>query len=104
MLVGRLLGWLVGLNANIGGVGIAMLLLIVCCDRLHATGRLTPPTEGGVLFWSNIYIPVVVAMAASQNVFAAVSGGTMAIIAGTLSVLACFALVPLIGRIGKRSD
>lgn len=104
LLVGRLLGWLVGVNANIGGVGIAMLLLILCCDRLQDAGRMKPPTEKGVLFWSSIYIPIVVAMAASQNVFAAVKGGTVAIIAGVLSVVACFALVPVIGRIGKQSE
>jgi len=104
LLIGRALGWLVGLKANIGGVGIAMLLLILVCDRLHASGRLKPPTEGGVLFWSNIYIPVVVAMAASQNVFAAVSGGAMAIVAGVLSVVACFALVPWIGKIGGKEN
>lgn len=104
LLVGRTLGWLAGIDANIGGVGIAMLLLVLCCDRLHARGLMKPPTEGGVLFWSNVYIPVVVAMAASQNVFAAVSGGAMAIVAGVAAVAACFALVPLISRIGAKED
>lgn len=103
LLVGRVLGWLVGVKANIGGVGIAMLLLILICDRLHASGRMKPPTESGVRFWSSVYIPIVVAMAASQNVFAAVKGGTVAIVAGVLSVAACFALVPLITPIGKDS-
>jgi malonate transporter MadL subunit len=104
LVIGRVLGWLAGINANIGGVGIAMLLLVYCCDRLHASGRLLPPTENGVLFWSNVYIPVVVAMAASQNVFAAVSGGAMAILAGTLAVVGCFALVPVISRIGAQPE
>ncbi len=100
LVVGRIIGWLVGVEANIGGVGLAMLALILCCDRLHAAGRLEPPTERGVRFWSSVYIPVVVAMAASQNVHAALSGGTVAVVAGVLSVVACFALVPVIGRIG----
>lgn len=104
LLAGRLLGWLVGLDANVGGVGIAMLLLILCTDRLHRTGRMKPPTEGGILFWSSIYIPIVVAMAASQNVLAATKGGAVAIVAGVLSVVVCFALVPLIGSIGNESD
>ncbi len=99
LAVGRLLGWAVGLDKNIGGGGIAMLLLILVCDRLQQSGRIKPPTAGGITFWSAIYIPIVVAMAASQNVLAAVSGGWIAIIAGTLSVIACFALVPLISRI-----
>jgi malonate transporter MadL subunit len=98
--VGRILGWAVGLDKNIGGVGIAMLLLILLCDRLQQSGRIKPPTEQGVLFWSSIYIPIVVAMAASQNVLAAVTGGWVAIVAGVLAVVACFALVPVISRLG----
>ena len=100
LLSGRLIGWLVGLNANVGGVGIAMLLLIFCTDRLRRSQRLKVPTENGIAFWSAIYIPIVVAMAASQNVLAALTGGAVAVVAGVLSVLACFALVPLVGRLG----
>ena len=100
LLLGRALGWLVGLDANVGGVGLAMLLLIFCVDRGQRSGRLKEPTERGVVFWSALYIPIVVAMAASQNVQAAFRGGVVAIIAGVLSVVACFALVPLIGRLG----
>ncbi len=100
LLLGRALGWLVGLDANVGGVGLAMLMLIFCVDRGQRFGRLKEPTERGVVFWSALYIPIVVAMAASQNVQAAVKGGAVAIIAGVLSVVACFALVPLIGRLG----
>ncbi len=100
LLSGRLIGWLVGLNANVGGVGIAMLLLIFCTDCLRRSQRLKVPTENGIAFWSAIYIPIVVAMAASQNVLAALTGGAVAVVAGVLSVLACFALVPLVGRLG----
>ena len=81
-----------------------MLLLILCCDRLHAAGRMKAPTEQGVLFWSSVYIPIVVAMAASQNVFAAMKGGIVAIVAGVLSVVACFALVPVVSRIGSATN
>ena len=101
LALGRILGWAVGIDKNIGGVGIAMLLLILVCDRLQQSGRIKPPTEKGIAFWSAIYIPIVVAMAASQNVVAAVTSGWVAIVAGTLSVLACFALVPLLSRLGK---
>jgi malonate transporter MadL subunit len=99
MIAGAFLGWLVGVEANVGGVGIAMLLLILISERLRRTGRLQPPDERGILFWSSIYIPIVVAMAASQNVVAAVEGGPVAIVAGVLSVVVCFALVPLISRL-----
>ena len=103
IFLGNLLGIVVGVNANVGGVGIAMLLLILGAERLQKSGQLKPPSEKGILFWSAIYIPIVVAMAASQNVLAAVKGGPVAILAGTLAVIFCFALVPLISRLG-RSD
>ncbi|MDA1049708.1 MAG: malonate transporter subunit MadL [Planctomycetota bacterium] len=103
LIVGRLLGALVGVDANVGGVGIAMLLLILICDRLQQSGRMQPPTKQGIVFWSSIYIPIVVAMAASQDVLAAINGGAVAIVAGFLVVVISFAMVPLISRIG-RSD
>jgi len=104
LIVGRLLGVLVGVEANVGGVGIAMLLLILICDRLQQSGRLKRPSERGIAFWSSIYIPIVVAMAASQNVLAAIEGGPVAILAGVLAVIAGFSLVPLIGRLGRSNS
>jgi malonate transporter MadL subunit len=101
LFIGKLLGALIGVNANVGGVGIAMLILILLSEQLQKTGRLEPPSERGIIFWSSIYIPIVVAMAASQNVLAAIKGGPLAIIAGALTVLVCFALVPVISRLGK---
>mgnify|MGYP001163753526 CR=1 FL=1 len=99
-IVGRLLGMVVGIDANVGGVGIAMLLLIFASDWLKRRGRLKPVTEQGVLFWSSIYIPVVVAMAAGQNVVAALEGGLAAFLAGTLAVVVCLGMVPVLSRIG----
>ena len=101
LIVGQLLGRLIGVDANVGGVGIAMLLLVLICDRMQRSGRLQPPSERGILFWSSIYIPIVVAMAAKQNVVAAIKGGPVALVAGTLAVVACFALVPVITRLGQ---
>ena len=101
IFVGKLIGILIGVNANVGGVGIDMLLLILLYERLQKSGRLEPPSERGIILGSAIYIPIVVAMAASQNVLAAIKGGPLALIAGTVSVLVCFALVPLISRLGK---
>ena len=94
------LGQLIGVQANVGGVGIAMLLMILLSDRLRKAGKLKPLTEQGILFWSSIYIPVVVAMAAKQNVLAALKGGPAAILAGTVAVLVSFALVPVFSRVG----
>jgi malonate transporter MadL subunit len=61
-------------------------------------------TREGVVFWSAIYIPVIVAMAARQNVVTALDGGLMAFLAGTLAVVVCFLLVPLISRIGEPGE
>ncbi len=101
LFLGELLGQLIGVEANVGGVGIAMLIMILLSDKLRKTGKLKPLTEQGVLFWSSIYIPVVVAMAAKQNVLAAVKGGPAAILAGAGAVLVSFALVPVLTRIGQ---
>ncbi len=100
LFLGEILGQLIGVQANVGGVGIAMLLMILLSDRLRKAGKLKPLTEQGVLFWSSIYIPVVVAMAAKQNVLAAVEGGAAAILAGAGAVVVSFALVPVFSRIG----
>ena len=98
--IGELIGQLIGIDANVGGVGISMLLLILVAAKGKASGRLRPISQTGITFWSAIYIPVVVAMAASQNVVAAVRGGTAAVLAGVLAVVVSCALVPLLSRIG----
>ncbi|WP_156254945.1 malonate transporter subunit MadL [Sandarakinorhabdus oryzae] len=100
LFAGDLLGAALGLEANVGGVGIAMLLLILLSNLPGR--RLGPDSAAGVSFWSLMYIPIIVAMAAKQNVLAAVSGGVMAAVAGTLAVLAAFALVPVLSRWSRR--
>jgi malonate transporter MadL subunit len=101
LFLGELLGELIGVQANVGGVGIAMLLMVLLSDLLRRSGRLTPVSEKGILFWSAIYIPIVVAMAAKQNVVAALGGGAAAILAGVLAVILSFALVPVLSRVGR---
>ena len=93
-------GDLMGVQANVGGVGIAMLLLIYLSNLSSEKWRLTPITEKGVNFWSAMYIPIVVAMAAKQNVLAAISNGWMAITAGVAAVAVSFAMIPLLARFG----
>lgn len=100
VFLGEILGRLVGVQANVGGVGIAMLLLVLGSDALIRRGRLKPVTQQGVLFWSAVYIPIVVAMAATQNVVAALEGGLAAFLAGSLAVGACLVLVPTLSRLG----
>jgi malonate transporter MadL subunit len=101
VFVGDLLGEVMGVQANVGGVGIAMLLLLVLSNLGSREAALSPITEKGIGFWSAMYIPIVVAMAARQNVFAALSGGWMAIVAGVAAVTASFAMIPLLARLGR---
>jgi malonate transporter MadL subunit len=101
LFIGQSAGEWLGIGKDLGGVGIAMLLLIVVTDRLRRAARLSEPTADGIRFWSAIYIPIVVAMAASLNVRGALHGGVVAILAGGLAVAVCFALVPIIARTGK---
>lgn len=100
--IGELLGKLIGVPTNVGGVGIAMLLLIFLGSYLNQRGLLRGKSEQGVEFWSAIYIPIVVAMAVQQNVYGALSGGPMAILAGTVAVALGFALVPALCLIGQK--
>ena len=102
VILGDLLGVLVGVDANVGGVGIAMLLLLVLTSVLDKRVSLPPITASGITFWSAMYIPIVIAMAAKQNVLGALSGGWMAIIAGTAAVLASFALIPVLSKFARR--
>ena len=98
VFVGDLIGQWIGVQANVGGVGIAMLLLILLSNLRGRGLQFAPPTESGINFWNAMYIPIVVAMAAKQNVVAALSSGWMAIAAGVAAVLASFLLLPLLAR------
>jgi len=101
--LGDLLGLAIGVKANVGGVGIAMLLLVAIRWSMVKAGGLSPGFKFGVEFWSLMYIPIVVAMAAQQNVVAAVKGGPVVLVAGVVAVALSFVCVPLLaGR--KKPD
>jgi malonate transporter MadL subunit len=104
VILGDVIGAAIGVSANVGGVGIGMVLLVFLVDYLRRKKKLDAPSEEGIQFWSGIYIPVVVAMAAQQNVVAAVKGGPLAIVTGLVAVIVSFALVPVIAKIGAKSD
>ncbi|MFI8852376.1 malonate transporter subunit MadL [Streptomyces sp. 891-h] len=103
-LVGELLGAAVGVDANVGGVGFAMIMLVLVTHWLRGRGKFPEPTEQGVLFWSAMYIPIVVAMAATQDVAKAITGGPMALLAGLAALTAGAALVPVVARIGEPGE
>lgn len=103
-IMGSLLGACININGDVGGVGFAMILLIFCNAWMKRKGWLNPQTENGILFWSSMYIPIIVAMSATQNVKAAVSGGPVAILAGALVTIGAFFLVPLLSKIGRSTE
>ena len=49
-VIGELIGLAIGVDSNVGGVGIAMLLLVFVVYRLQKTGRLDTPSRRGVEF------------------------------------------------------
>lgn len=104
VILGDILGHVLGVQSNVGGVGFAMLMLIFLTDWMRRTGRLPVPTAQGILFWSGMYIPIVVAMAAQQNVVAALTGGPIAVLAGVGATVACVALVPVVASIGGTDE
>ena len=103
LFVGEVMGKVVGLNANVGGVGFAMLFLLLLCSYSETvkTALKNGRFCSGLTFWQNMYIPVVVAMSASQDVVKAVRSGWLAILCGiTLTVLS-LCLIPLVSRISS---
>ena len=104
VFVGELIGDLIGVQANVGGVGIAMLLLVVAASKSNKRFQIGDITGQGVTFWSAMYIPIVVAMAAKQNVLGAIEGGPLALLAGVLAVAASFVMIPILSRIGEPAE
>ncbi len=102
-LMGSLLGQLLHIDGNVGGVGFAMALLMVVNTVMYRKNPMPDKTAQGILFWSGMYIPIVVAMSSVQNVQAALTGGWVAVIVGIGGTFACLALVPALSRIGRTS-
>lgn len=107
-LVGKLLGDLLGIalhiDGNVGGVGFAMALLILVNTLYQDQFAKASRTRDGILFWSGMYIPIVVAMSASQNVKAALTGGWVAVLVGVGCTFVCLLLVPVLSKIGQSPE
>lgn len=95
--VGSVLAKAIGVSGDVGGVGFAMLLLVLVSNYV----KLDDKVKNGIQFMSNLYIPIIVAMAAIQNVVSALSGGAVAFLSGAIATVASLALVPLVSRLGK---
>jgi malonate transporter MadL subunit len=103
-ILGDLLGKLIGVKANVGGVGISIFLLLLLIEYFTKKGKLNIQSQDGLKFWGAMYIPIVVAMAAQQNVMAAIKGGPLALLAGVITVIIMFLLIPLLDKVGKKED
>jgi malonate transporter MadL subunit len=105
LYIGELLGKAIGVQGNVGGIGFAMLLLVVTIEYLMKNDKISQQAQDGIYFWRHMYIPLVVAMSCRQNVVAALTGGPVAIISGVLVVVILFLLVPSVTKlIPKNSE
>ena len=108
MLAGNSLGGFLGralsIPGNVGGVGFAMLLLLFGVNYLKKRGAFSQQAEEGIVFWSSMYIPIVIAMTSIQNVLAAVQAGLVPVLGGILSVMLGYALLILFNKITFTSD
>ena len=104
MWTGELLGNWLGINANVGGVGFSMIFLIVSKEFFTRKGWWQSELEFGIEFWNKLYIPVVIAMAASLNVKSAISSGSLAIFAGIVPVFLAFIVFFFMMKTFKTSE
>lgn len=102
--VGELLGRLLGINADIGGVGFGMIALIAARAWLRKRGLLGAGVVAGVEFWSAMYLPIIVAMAATQDVVAALRSGPVVILASVVSFALCLVATAVLCRSTRRGD
>ena len=100
--IGTLLGTAVGIGADVGGVGFAIVLLLFVGNCKWFTFTKRQDFKDGMTFWKKMYIPVVVAMAASQNVYRMLSSGMVAIVGGIASVAFPFLLLFLLHKREER--
>ena len=99
LLIGEMLGSAIGVKGNVGGIGFAMLLLVIITNYFFKKDMMSDKAQSGIYYWTYMYIPLVVAMACRQNVVGALSGGPVAITSGVLVVVLLYLCVPLVTRL-----
>jgi malonate transporter MadL subunit len=97
LFLGDWLGLLIGVKSNVGGVGLAMLLLVLVVTRARRRGE-EHRLLAGARFWGGMYIPVVVAMALQLDVHKAAGAGLVAVLAALLTVASCGLLIRFMNR------
>lgn len=104
MFIGSILGQLTGIGSDIGGVGFAMLLLLIITNSKKISSILPKHYAKGIDFWKAMFIPVIIAMSASQNVVSALSEGWLALVAGLVVVVVCLLLVPVFNLFSPKGE
>ena len=79
-ILGDFLGRLFHLSGNLGGVGFAMLLLVLIHDKSTRKGWLSAESE------------------------AAISGGWIALLVGIIATVACYACIPLLDNMYRKKN
>ncbi len=101
--IGNLLGLLIGLNSDIGGVGFAMCFLLMMTNSKKIDKILPEGYTKGLDFWKEMFIPVIIAMSASQNVVSALDGGLLALTAGVGVVVIMLLLIPVFNKFTSKT-
>ena len=100
---GNILGLLTGLNSDICGVGFSMLLLLLATNSKKINKILPEGYTKGIDFWKEMFIPVIIAMSASQNVVSAIDGGILALVAGIGTVVVMLMLIPVFNKFTSKT-
>ena len=103
-IVGNLLGLWTGLNSDIGGVGFAMILLLILTNSKKVNKLLPEGYVKGINFWKEMFIPVIIAMSASQNVVSALDGGVLALVLGVGVVVIMLLLIPVFNMFSPKNN
>ena len=103
-IIGNLLGLWTGLNSDIGGVGFAMILLLILTNSKKVNKLLPEGYVKGINFWKEMFIPVIIAMSASQNVVSALDGGVLALVLGVGVVVIMLLLIPVFNMFSPKNN
>ena len=96
--IGNLIGLWTGLGSDVGGVGFAMILLLIATNSKTVNKILPTNYKKGIDFWKEMFIPVIIAMSASQNVVSALEGGVLALVLGVGVVVVMLLLIPVFNK------
>ena len=101
-VIGTAFGNLIGAGTEIGSVGFAMLLLILVTNSKKLTFVQKPAFIQGISYWKAMFIPVVIAMTATQDVFHMLSSSIVAIAAGAAAVGFSFLMLFVLHKIDRK--